>query len=78
MNISTRGKTVLYQTAPVLLETIIDNKDPTLPPFHAFIKEIEHRNVYIKVKIRDYARRKVFCVSFHYARYPIQSMPYAT
>lgn len=59
-------------------ETIIDNKDPTLPPFHAFIKEIEHRNVYIKVKIRDYARRKVFCVSFHYVRYPIQSMPYAT
>ena len=59
-------------------ETIIDNKDPALPPFHAFIKEIEHRNVYIKIKIRDYARRKVFCVSFHYARYPIQSMPYAT
>ncbi len=58
-------------------ETIIDNKNPTLPPFHAFIKEIEHRNVYIKVKIRNYEKHKVFCVSFHYARYPIQSMPYS-
>lgn len=59
-------------------ETITDNKNPVLPPFHAFIKEIEHRNVYIKVKIRNYEHRKVFCVSFHYARYPIKSMPYST
>lgn len=58
-------------------ETITDNKDSTLPPFHAFIKEINHKNVYIKVKIRNFEKRKVFCVSFHYARYPINSMPYS-
>lgn len=59
-------------------ETITDNIGSNLPPFHVFIKEIEHRNVYIKVKIRDYTNRKVFCVSFHFARYPVQNMPYAT
>lgn len=60
------------------LETIIDNKDASSPPFHVFIKEIKHRDVYIKVKIRSFEHRKVFCVSFHYARYPIKKMPYST
>jgi hypothetical protein len=53
------------------IETIIDNTDDCLPPFHVFGKTIKKREVYIKVKIRDKIRYKVFCVSFHFARYPL-------
>jgi len=52
--------------------------DPALPPFYAFVKEIMGRMVYIKVKIRDRNRCKVFCVSFHFPRFPVPSrLPYA-
>lgn len=56
--------------------TVIDNKDPALPPFYEFFKEIDSRDVYIKVKIRDRNRKKIFCVSFHYARRPAPPFPY--
>lgn len=60
------------------IETFIDDKDSTLPPFYAFGKIIKSREVYIKAKIRDRKSCKVFCVSFHYARYPIPTnRPYA-
>ena len=52
-------------------ETQIDDKDSRLPKFYAFGKTIESREVYIKVKVRDRERGKVFCVSFHFARYSI-------
>lgn len=59
------------------IETITDNKDSTLPPFFVFGKNISQRDLYIKVKIRDRKRGKVFCVSFHFARYPLsQQRPY--
>lgn len=59
------------------LETFIDDKDNSLPPFYAFAKEIKNRDVYIKVKIRDRRNHNVFCVSFHFARYPFpQKLPY--
>lgn len=59
------------------METFIDDKDPGLPPFFAFARIIKKRNIYIKVKIRDRMKRKVFCVSFHFARYPFpQRLPY--
>jgi hypothetical protein len=51
------------------VETIIDDKDDSLPPFFVFCKEIQKRDVYIKVKIRDRINGKIFCVSFHFARY---------
>lgn len=53
------------------IETFIDDKDNSLPPFFAFGKSIKNRDVYIKVKIRDRKTCKVFCVSFHFARYPL-------
>ena len=53
------------------LEIFIDNLDNRLPPFFAFGKAIKNREVYIKVKIRDRKNRKVFCVSFHFARFPL-------
>lgn len=58
------------------LETFIDNKNNNLPKFFAFIKKISNRNVYIKVKIRNKENRKIFCVSFHFARFPITKFPY--
>lgn len=59
------------------METIIDDKDQSLPPFYAFTRTISCRDVYIKVKIRDSIKRKVFCVSFHFARFPIRiDLPY--
>lgn len=57
-------------------ETVSDNKDCNLPPFYAFIKSIKEHEVYIKVKIRDATNKKVFCVSFHFARYPCINLPY--
>lgn len=60
------------------LETFIDDKDSNLPPFFAFGKSIKNKDVYIKAKIRDKKNCKVFCVSFHFARFPFPStLPYA-
>lgn len=60
------------------LETLIDDRDNSLPPFFVFGKTIKTREVYIKIKIRDRVRCKVFCVSFHFARYPLPTKrPYA-
>lgn len=59
------------------METFIDDLNDQLPPFYAFAKEIKSKDVYIKVKIRDRQNHKIFCVSFHFAKYPFpQSLPY--
>lgn len=59
------------------VETILDNKDSSFPPFFVFCKEIQQRDVYIKVKIRDQTNGKIFCVSFHFARYSFKRpLPY--
>ena len=59
-------------------ETIIDDRDAALPVFFVFYKNIQTRDVYIKVKIRERQSGKVFCVSFHFARYPKPDpLPYA-
>jgi hypothetical protein len=59
------------------VETIIDDRDGSLPPFLVFCREIQKRCIYIKVKIRDRASGKVFCVSFHFARHPFKRpLPY--
>ena len=53
------------------METFIDDRNTTLPPFFAFGRSIKQRDVYIKLKIRDRLKCKIFCVSFHFARYPL-------
>jgi len=59
------------------METFVDDLDSQLPPFFAFAKKIRGKAVYIKVKIRNKQNHKIFCVSFHFARYPFpQSLPY--
>ena len=57
-------------------ETVIDDIDPALPKFYAFGKTIQTREVFIKIKIRDRLKNKIFCVSFHFAKYPM-TKPYA-
>ena len=68
---------LLSLEVPDYVETIIDSKNPALPSFRVFCREIQKRDVYIKVKIRDRAQGKIFCVSFHFARYPFaHPLPY--
>jgi hypothetical protein len=59
------------------LETFIDDMNPLWPPFFNFGQVIQGKEVYIKVKIRDKINRKVFCVSFHFARHSLAGIyPY--
>lgn len=69
---------LLALDASEYLETFIDDINSSLPPFYTFARKIQSKDVYIKVKIRDRKKCKVFCVSFHYARYPFpQRLPYS-
>lgn len=57
-------------------ETLID-KDNTEPPLlFVFGKDLNGRLIYIKLKIKGDARRRVLCVSFHYAKEKM-NFPYA-
>jgi hypothetical protein len=67
---------LLSLTARDYLETMKDDKDESRPPFLVFGKDVRHKPVYIKVKIRSKANNKVFCVSFHYPRHPLILGPY--
>lgn len=58
------------------VETLVDIKDVSGPRLYVFIKEIEKRDVYIKVKIREFKNRQVFCISFHFARFKNLKYPY--
>lgn len=57
-------------------ETIIDDKGAALPPFFVFYLCISGRDIYIKVKIKNLNNNKIFCVSFHFAKYPAGPFPY--
>ena len=60
------------------LESLIDDKGERLPPFFVFVKTINSKKVYIKVKISSIEKRKVLVMSFHFLRYPLNtSLPYA-
>lgn len=58
------------------IETGKDRKDISSPEFYIFGKEVQGNLIYIKIKIRDKINHKIFCVSFHFARYPISNFPY--
>lgn len=62
-------------------ESMVDNQVPgAFHVFYVFGKQIQGRQVYIKVRIKERAQarhaRYVFCISFHFARHPITSFPY--
>ena len=56
-------------------ETKIDRDNLEPPLLFVFGKYINRKLVYIKLKIKGNQRRRILCVSFHYAREPMQ-FPY--
>lgn len=55
-------------------ETLVDRNDSKPPLLFVFGKEINNRQVYIKLKVK--AKRRILCLSFHYAEYRMEH-PYA-
>ncbi|MBE5828195.1 MAG: hypothetical protein E7305_01900 [Butyrivibrio sp.] len=56
-------------------ETLVDKDNDDPPLLFVFGKDINDRLVYIKLKIKDGNTKKVLCLSFHYAMYPME-FPY--
>ena len=56
--------------------TLTDVKNVYSPQFWVFIKRINLKQVYIKVKIRSIQNRKIFCISFHFSRFQVNNFPY--
>ena len=56
--------------------TLTDVKNVYSPQFWVFIKRINLKQVYIKVKIRSIQNRKIFCISFHFARFQVNNFAY--
>ncbi len=48
-------------------ETLHDDSGAVPPLLFVFGKDINKRQVYIKLKIKDVSKKKVLCLSFHYA-----------
>ena len=49
-------------------ETLLDTGDADPPVLLVFCKELNRKEVYIKIKIRELSRN-VICISFHYAKH---------
>lgn len=49
-------------------ETLIDKDDINPPLLFVFGKDINNKQVYVKLKIKGNQSRYVLCVSFHYAK----------
>lgn len=49
-------------------ETRVDKNNLDPPLLFVFGKTIEKKTVYIKLKVRETQKKKVICVSFHYAK----------
>ena len=56
-------------------ETLLDKDDDKPPLLFVFGKDINGKQIYIKVKIKGGAVKKVLCVSFHYAKWKME-FPY--
>lgn len=57
-------------------ETLFDKDDEHPPLLFVFGKEINSKLVYIKLKIKGLANKRILCVSFHYAKHKM-NFPYA-
>lgn len=57
-------------------ETLVDKDDVNPPLLFVFGKDINNRQIYIKLKIKGSQTRYVLCVSFHYAKEGM-TFPYA-
>ena len=56
-------------------ETLVDKDDINPPLLFVFGKNINNKQVYVKLKIKGEINRRVLCVSFHYAE-KVMSFPY--
>ena len=56
-------------------ETLVDKNDLNPPLLFVFGKNINNRQVYIKLKIKGAPAKHVLCVSFHYAE-SVMQFPY--
>ena len=50
-------------------ETVFDSDNDNPPLLFVFGKEITKKEVYIKIKVRANPKRKIVCVSFHWAQH---------
>lgn len=57
-------------------ETKIDKDDLNPPLLFVFGKDVNRKLIYVKLKMKGDQRKRVLCVSFHYARDKI-NFPYA-
>lgn len=57
-------------------ETLVDKNDINPPLLFVFGKNINNKQIYIKLKIKGDSKRHVLCVSFHYAEH-VMTFPYA-
>lgn len=59
------------------VESLPDNKSEKLELLHVFVKEIQGRQVYIKIRMKDVGEGKmVLCISFHFAEHQVNHFPY--
>ena len=60
-------------------ETVLDSKKEGLVPLYVFGRVIKGKEVYIKVRIKSRKNNSefIFCLSFHFAKHPISTFPYA-
>ena len=64
---------MMYSTRYALADLEYDDNPPLL---FVFGKTIEGKEVYIKLKIKGEEKKRILCVSFHYAKYKMNH-PYA-
>lgn len=57
-------------------ETLFDRDDDKPPLLFVFGKDINNKQIYIKLKIKGEKKKWVLCVSFHYAKWEMK-FPYA-
>ena len=56
-------------------ETLIDKEDDKPPLLFVFGKDVNSKLIYIKLKIKGETKKKVLCLSFHYAKHNME-FPY--
>ncbi|MCR4687199.1 MAG: hypothetical protein K5659_06480, partial [Lachnospiraceae bacterium] len=57
-------------------EALIDRDDVNLPILFVFGKDINGKLIYIKLRIKGDQKKRILCVSFHYATWEMK-FPYA-
>ncbi len=59
-------------------QTLFDDKCRGKEPLFVFVKELQQKQVYIKIKIKESEDgSRVVCISFHFVEHKIYKLPYA-